>query len=217
MKKLILLLIALPLLSHGNMDEYKNDCEQIGFKPKTEDFGSCVLKLRKKNILKNQVTEPANQNVQVGNNEKANQEAVQKANQEAVQKANQEAVQKANQEAVQKAQAEANAHFAAIQRQNADAQRRYEAELSSYRSELAEAEKARASARKKERGIKMIELGLGIASGKYEGRGNSYNAPNIRMPSPPPLNPYSRYRMTFPDGSYMDCDYNSRTSNANCF
>ena len=201
MKKLILLLIALPLLSHGNMDEYKNDCEQIGFKPKTEDFGSCVLKLRKKNILKNQVTEPANQNVQVGNNEKANQEAVQKA----------------NQEAVQKAQAEANAHFAAIQRQNADAQRRYEAELSSYRSELAEAEKARASARKKERGIKMIELGLGIASGKYEGRGNSYNAPNIRMPSPPPLNPYSRYRMTFPDGSYMDCDYNSRTSNANCF
>ena len=201
MKKLILLLIALPLLSHGNMDEYKNDCEQIGFKPKTEDFGSCVLKLRKKNILKNQVTEPANQNVQVGNNEKANQEAVQKA----------------NQEAVQKAQAEANAHFAAIQRQNADAQRRYEAELSSYRSELAEAEKARASARKKERGIKMIELGLGIASGKYEGRGNSYNALNIRMPSPPPLNPYSRYRMTFPDGSYMDCDYNSRTSNANCF
>jgi len=193
MKKFILLLIALPLLSHGNMDEYKNACEQIGFKPNTEDFGSCVLKLRKKNILKNQVIEQANQNVQVGNNEKANQEAVQKA------------------------QAEANAHFAAIQRQNADAQRRYEAELASYRSELAEAEKARASARKKERGIKMIELGLGIASGKYGGRGNSYNAPNIRMPSPPPLNPYSRYRMTFPDGSYMDCDYNSRTSNANCF
>lgn len=125
--------------------------------------------------------------------------------------------QQSEMQSIQQAQEEANAHFAEIQRQNAAAQRRYQAELASYRKELANAEKARERARKDAVNMKMIELGLGIASGKYDSRVNSYRAPTIQAPAPPPLNPYSRYRMNFPDNSYVDCTYNSQTRNADCY
>jgi len=86
-----------------------------------------------------------------------------------------------------------------------------------YQRQIAEAQKAQAKERERQKNLKLIELGLGMAAGKYESRGSSYGSTYIAPPAPPPLNPYSRYRMTFPDGSYMDCDYNSNTRNANCF
>ena len=49
MKKLILLLLALPLICLADdLDDYKSTCKDIGFKPGTEKFGDCVLKLKKK-------------------------------------------------------------------------------------------------------------------------------------------------------------------------
>ena len=146
-------------------------------------------------------------------NDKPFENSIQQAQEEAKAQYNQQL----EMQSIQQAQEAANAHFAAIQRQNAEAQRRYQAELASYRRELAAAEKARERARKDAASDAMIELGLGIASGKYEGRGNSYRAPTIVAPSPPPMNPYSRYRMTLPDNSYIDCTYNSQTRNANCY
>lgn len=51
MKKLILLLLALPLICLADdLDEYKSTCKDIGFKPGTEKFGDCVLKLKKKDV-----------------------------------------------------------------------------------------------------------------------------------------------------------------------
>ncbi len=196
MKKLfiILTLVSFSVLAN-NLESYKETCQVIGFKPKTEDFGSCVLKLKRKADAKQ--TQTQNSNSQQNHNIQNNQQL--------------------EMQSIQQAQEAANAHFAAIQRQNAEAQRRYQAELASYRRELAEAEKAREKARKDAASDAMIELGLGIASGKYDSRVNSYRAPTIVAPSPPPMNPYSRYRMTFPDNSYVDCDYNSQTSTANCF
>ena len=32
------------------IDDYKNTCRDIGFKPGTEKFGDCVLKLKKKDV-----------------------------------------------------------------------------------------------------------------------------------------------------------------------
>ena len=51
MKKLILLLFALPLICLADdLDDYKSTCKDIGFKPGTEKFGDCVLKLKKKDV-----------------------------------------------------------------------------------------------------------------------------------------------------------------------
>ena len=188
------MLVSFSVLAN-NLESYKETCQAIGFKLKTESFGKCVLKLKRKADAKQTQTQTSNsrQNQNIQNN------------------------QQLEMQSIQQAQEAANAHFAEIQRQNAAAQRRYQAELASYRRELADAEKAREKARKDAVNMKMIELGLGIASGKYDSRVNSYRAPTIQAPAPPPLNPYSRYRMNFPDNSYVDCTYNSRTRNADCF
>ena len=51
MKKIILLLLILPLICLAdNLDDYKSTCKDIGFKPGTEKFGDCVLKLKKKDV-----------------------------------------------------------------------------------------------------------------------------------------------------------------------
>ena len=48
MRLLILLLISFSV-SANDLESYKATCEDIGFTPKTEKFGACVLKLRSKN------------------------------------------------------------------------------------------------------------------------------------------------------------------------
>jgi len=51
MKKLILLLFVLPLICLADdLDDYIITCKDIGFKPGTEKFGDCVLKLKKKDV-----------------------------------------------------------------------------------------------------------------------------------------------------------------------
>lgn len=46
--KLLIIFLFMPILAQANLTEYMKVCEEIGFKPKTEDFGNCVLKLEKK-------------------------------------------------------------------------------------------------------------------------------------------------------------------------
>ena len=48
MKKILAILLLFPILAQADLSEYKRTCKDIGYKPKTEDFGSCVLKLKKK-------------------------------------------------------------------------------------------------------------------------------------------------------------------------
>lgn len=51
MKKIILLFLIFPLFSFAdNLDDYKSTCKDIGFKPGTEKYWDCVLKLKKKDI-----------------------------------------------------------------------------------------------------------------------------------------------------------------------
>ena len=48
MNKILSILLLFPILAQADFSEYKRTCKDIGYKPKTEDFGSCVLKLKKK-------------------------------------------------------------------------------------------------------------------------------------------------------------------------
>ena len=49
MKKLILIIVLFPIFCFADsFESYKDTCKDIGFKPGTEKFGDCVLKLKKK-------------------------------------------------------------------------------------------------------------------------------------------------------------------------
>jgi len=175
-----------------DLSNYKSICREIGFKEKTEKFGSCVLKLKEKAVREQNQT-----NIQTKTTRIQQQRVSDAAKLEATTKA--------------------NAHFAKIQAQNSAIQRQYQAELAAYNKNLEEARKQAADEKRRDRGMKLLELGLGIASGKYEGRGSNSAYSSRPLPTPPSINPYSRYRINFNDNSYMDCDYNSRTRNADCF
>ena len=202
MKFLFIVLVIVSFNSFADLDDYKFTCEQIGFKVQSEDFGECVLELRKKDKVKQKANDTARKKA----NDTARKAAQQRANDSQRQRAQRE-----------QAIAQANAHFARIQTQNAAIQRQYQAEVAAYRKDLADARKQAADEKRRDRGLKLLELGLGIASGKYEGRGINSTYSSRPLPAPPSINPYSRYRLTFPDNSYMDCDFNSRTRNADCF
>jgi len=218
MKFLFIILVLVSFNSFADLDDYKFTCEQIGFKVQSEDFGECVLELRKKDKVKQKANDTARKKA----NDTARKKANDTARKAAQQRANDSQRQRANDSQRQRAQreqaiAQANAHFARIQTQNAAIQRQYQAEVAAYRKDLADARKQAADEKRRDRGLKLLELGLGIASGKYEGRGINSAYSSRPLPAPPSINPYSRYRLTFPDNSYMDCDYNSRTRNADCF
>ena len=219
MKFLFIVLFIVSFNSFADLDDYKFTCEQIGFKSQTEDFGECVLELRKKDKVKQKANDTARKKANDTARKKANDTARKKANAAKQQRAQQQRAQqqRASDAQRQQAIAQANAHFAKIQAQNAAIQRQYQAEVAAYRKDLADARKQAADEKRRDRGLKLLELGLGIASGKYEGRGINSTYSSRPLPAPPSINPYSRYRLTFPDNSYMDCDYNSRTRNADCF
>jgi hypothetical protein len=54
MKKIILfvfILLILPIICLADsIEDYKDTCKEIGFKPGTEKFGDCVLKLKRKDV-----------------------------------------------------------------------------------------------------------------------------------------------------------------------
>ena len=191
MKKLILLLIALPLLSHGNMNEYKDICEQIGFKPNTEDFGSCVLKIRKKSLSKGS-TNPNNNQVTSSTND--------------------------IEELKREHQRLAEQQFQATQRQNELLQRQYETQLAMYeqQNKQIEAEKAR---KKKARALKQIEMGLRMASGQSitDAAMATAGMQPLPKPTPPRFQPMQNYRVSLPDGSLYNCRVDPNIGKANCF
>ncbi len=202
MKKFILLLIALPLLSHGNMDEYKNACEQIGFKPNTEDFGECVLKLRKKSLSKEKAragNSASSQNYENNNKQKT-------SNTNDIEQLKQEHQRIAEQQ------------FEAIERQNELLRQQYETQLAMFdqQTKQIEAEEAR---RKKARALKQIEMGLRMASGQSvtDAAIATAGMQPLPRPTPPRFSPMEQYRITLPNGSLFNCSYDPNIRRANCY
>ena len=93
MRKLILFFLTFPLLCFADsLDSYKDTCKDIGFKPGTEKFGDCVLKLRKKDVeVQNQNNAQQQQNAYM-----QHQLEIQKAYLEEQRKANIQANKNAN-------------------------------------------------------------------------------------------------------------------------
>lgn len=95
-----------------------------------------------------------------------------------------------------------------LAQQQAQQQAAYEAQRQQYEEAKAERDKER----KRQQGLKMMELGLGIASGKY----NQSNAYGALPPAPtPPSNQPLRTTIQMPNGRFMHCE--TRGNDTFCF
>jgi hypothetical protein len=57
---LVSLWLVIPSITFAkNIDDYAADCKEIGFKPKTEKFGDCVLELKKRDKSHSTITSVA--------------------------------------------------------------------------------------------------------------------------------------------------------------
>ena len=187
MKKILAILLLFPILAQADLSEYKRTCKDIGYKPKTEDFGSCVLKLKKKY---EQITNTNRANTNRANTASNNTEYEELANK----------------------------HFAAIQRQNDMLERQYQNQLRMHeiRQQQIAAEETR---RRKAKGLKQLELGLRILSGQSIGNASREMSGLQPLPEPnrPNYQPFERYQINLPNGSFMTCNYNTTFKKANCF
>tara|TARA_B100001093_G_C26760735_1_gene985573 strand:+ start:956 stop:1504 length:549 start_codon:yes stop_codon:yes gene_type:complete len=182
MKKILVILLLFPILAQADLSEFKRACKDIGYKPKTEDFGSCVLKLKKKY---EQRTNTNRVNTASNNNEYEEL---------------------------------ANKHFAAIQRQNDMLERQYQNQLRMYEAQQRRIEEEE-TRRRKAKGLKQLELGLRMLSGQSIGNASREMSGLQPLPEPnrPNYQPFERYQINLPNGSFMTCNYNTTFKKANCF
>ena len=187
MKKILAILLLFPILAQADLSEYKRTCKDIGYKPKTEDFGSCVLKLKKKYEQRTNANRTNTNRANTASNNTEYEEL-------------------------------ANKHFAAIQRQNDRLERQYQNQLRLYEAQqrLIEEEETR---RRKAKGLKQLELGLRILSGQSIGNASREMSGLAPLPAPnrPNYQPFERYQINLPNGSFMTCNYNKTFKKANCF
>lgn len=95
-----------------------------------------------------------------------------------------------------------------LAQQQAQQQAAYETQRQQYEEAKAERDKER----KRQQGLKMMELGLGMASGKY----NQSNAYGALPPAPtPPSNQPLRTTIQMPNGRFMHCE--TRGNDTFCF
>jgi hypothetical protein len=189
MKKLLLLLLfILPFLVHANLDEYKNTCEKIGFIPKTEKFGECVLKLHKKN------------QGQIAN--------------KAVTESNTNDIEKLKQQH----QAKAQQQFQAIQKQNQLLTQQYQIQLATYNQQKkaydAEQERRRTARNLKqiEMGLRMA-TGQSVTEAAMATAGMQ----PLPKPSQPQLRPIQDYKIRFQDGTTFTCKPGLGMNVVNCY
>ncbi|MDC0182619.1 hypothetical protein OAJ43_00510 [Nitrosomonadales bacterium] len=203
MNKILLLLLFFSFTSYADMADYKNTCEEIGFKPKTEDFGSCVLKLKKKRDFKS-VRERTIRDAKA---------VVERENINSTNKINQQAAQ-------QQAEAQANAYFSQIKSQYSSAQQQYQKQLLHQQKQIAALQKAQADAKRRKASMYLMKLGEGIAQGKTIGDSARAAQGLPLVDAPTPIEPKiwwnETYTININDASYR-CTYNQHMNKATCY
>jgi hypothetical protein len=200
MKIIMALIFAVFLCSHSayadELEQYGNTCKEIGFKPKTPDYGDCVLELRKRDLNKAQ-KQKSNSG---GSNKDYEARAAKYFQQQEEQYQRQIEADNIN----------ASRQQAEYERQKAD----YDQQKAAYDSRLAEA------AREKERqkGLKLLELGLRMSSGQSVRDAAMATAGMQPLPpiAPTGLQRHENFRVTNGQGDFANCTYDPNTKTATC-
>ena len=199
MKYLLTTLILFSSWSYANdLSNYKSICKEIGYKEKTEDFGECVLKLRKKKSNQQATTNTSNgvspKNIEGNNIAQLKEQHRQEAERQFAQMAGMYELQ----------------------------QRQYEQQLRAYEEQKRQYDEQQAKIQKekeRKKNMKLIELGLRMATGQSATDASMATAgmiPLPRAPQQPTLQFNEQYRVTLPDGSLYQCTYNPNFKSAQC-
>ena len=209
MKIIIVLIFAVFFSSHSayadELDQYGSTCKEIGFKPKTPDYGDCVLELRKRDLNKAQKQQKSNSG---GSNKDYEVRAAKDYEAQAAKYFQQPEEQYQRQ--IEADNINASRQQAQYERQKAE----YDQQKAAYDSRVAEI------AREKERqkGLRLLELGSRIASGQSIRDAAMATAGMQPLPPTAPrgLQRHENYRVTNGQGDYANCTYDPNTKTATC-
>lgn len=217
MKTIMVLMFAVFFNSQSvyadEFEQYGNTCKEIGFKPKTPDYGDCVLELRsrelkktnKPRVQKSSSEESFNTNqsisrrpVEVGdgsNNDSICQKYGFKVGDESYKRCRLD---------LDVAQRQAEAELAQYEQQK----RQYEEQKRQYEAQI----QAEHDRKETEAGMNLLMYGLGLASG----RTHSEAAPALYgLPMSPRQPTFQNYTITTPRG-ITNCVYQPRMNLMNC-
>jgi len=201
-----------PLVIFANdLASYENTCKEIGFKPKTPDYGDCVLELRKRDLNKGEAKPRSSRLKGSVAKEKADSTPYFPQN-----------------EVNQQYEAQANEFF----RQQQDL---YDMQMAKYRREEAEylrqkneydaqIAKQKAAA-EEEKDLELIEFGLRALSGTSpnaitnfsNASADTMRIPRLPEPQRPTLQLQENYRITTPNGNVVNCRYDPNIRQATCY
>jgi hypothetical protein len=200
MKIIMVLMFAVffnsPSAYSDELERYGTTCKEIGFKPKTPDYGDCVLELRKRDLNKTQK---------------------QKSNSGGSNKDYEARAAKYFQQQEEQYQRQIEADNINASRQQAEYERQkaeYDQQKAAYDSRVAEV------AREKERqkGLTLLELGLRMSSGQSVRDAAMATAGMQPLPptAPTGLQRHENFRVTNGQGDFANCTYDPNTKTATC-
>ena len=182
---------------------YESTCKEIGFKPKTPDYGDCVLELRKRDLNKREV-KPRSVSPK-GSIPQENNYSSPKVT--------------SNQY-----EAEANDFFRQQQVLYDKQMELYQAQQAEYARQKNEHDAMVAAAAEKERkekGMRQLEMGLRMLAGEsvQDAAMGAARIPPLRVapPSMPRMQFQENYRITTPNGGLVNCRYDPNIRTATCY
>jgi hypothetical protein len=207
MKLIVILIFTLFFASLSvyadEFEQHGNTCKEIGFKPRTPDYGDCVLELRKRDLNKREV-KPRSLSPKVSIPQENNYSSPKVTSNQYEAEANdffrqQQVLYDKQMELYQVQQAEflrqKNEHDAMV---------------------AAAAEKER-----KEKGMRQLEMGLRMLAGEsvQDAAMGAARIPPLRVapPSMPRMQFQENYRITTPNGGLVNCRYDPNIRQASCY
>ena len=209
MKLFILLFFsALLIFSLAHADEfeqYKNTCVEVGFKPKTPDFGDCVLELRKRDLSKKTTKAPQTSTSRSSSAKDTYSAPKQTSNN-------------------LQYEAEANDFFRQQQvlyDKQMELYQVQQAEFARQKNEHDAMVAAAAEKERKEKGMRQLEMGLRMLAGEsvQDAAMGAARIPPLRVapPSMPRMQFQENYRITTPNGGLVNCRYDPNIRQATCY
>lgn len=177
-------------------------CAEIGFKPKTEKFGNCVVELYSRKGKGSAPTSAASSSIR-----SASQPSAAAGSRAGDGSQDDRTCQSYGLSPGSSGYSECRMRIDTARKEAQAQQARYQSEMAIYQQQLAEAERQR----DKDRGLKMLELGLGMMAGGGS-RGGTSSTVNI---GPPPVAPSLNQNIFLPNGRIMTCTTSGNVTN--CF
>ena len=212
MKRALIFIFIFLVFQSSNAEDfsgYEATCKEIGFKPKTPDYGDCVLQLRKRELNKN--TQPS---TKMSGNPKARTPI--ETNKSDIKNLNRQYEDQAN-EYFRQQQDLYDMQMAKYQREESE----YLRQRSEYDAQVAKQE----AAAEKRKNLKLIELGLRAMSGTSpnaitnfsNASADTMGIPRLPEPQRPTMQFQENYRITTPNGGLVNCRYDPNIRTATCY